>query len=226
MNKRWQEWDSKWEQLSLRERVLLLLVMAVLPLVLIFIFLVEPAIKVLQKVPAEIEVLESSVQSQKGVLEMLQGQEAKDPNIKARQELKLLRQRLLEDKAAIKRAATQLVGADDMLKTLRTVLTAEKGVALISARNLPIEERQLGQPKSEESDADASRAASAVLYVHPVELILEGSYQGLYNYLLKLEGLDDQFFWDVLQYDVEEYPQARIRLQVHTLSSDAGWLGA
>lgn len=226
MNKRWQEWESKWEPLSLRERVLLLLVMAVLPLVLIFIFLVEPAIKTLQKVPAEVAVLESSVESQKKLLAMLQTQDVTDPNIKARKELKQLRQRLIEDKAAIKRAATQLVGADEMLKMLRTVLSAETGIALVSARSLPIEERQLGQPSSQEGEKQEGKPASAVIYVHPVELVLEGSYQGLYNYLLKLEGLDEKFFWDTLEYSVEKYPDARIRLQVHTLSSSAGWLGA
>ena len=226
MNKRWQEWGNKWEQLSLRERGLILLVAATLPLVLIFIFLVEPAVKTLQKVPADIAVLQASVDSQEKVLAMLQSQEAKDPNIKARQALKLLRQRLVEDKAAIKRAATHLVGADEMLKVLRTVLSAETGVALVSARSLPIQERQLGQPSAEEGDEKEPNAVSAVLYVHPVELVLEGSYQGLYNYLIKLEKIDQKFFWDILEYDVEKYPDARIRLQVHTLSSDAGWLGA
>ena len=66
----------------------------------------------------------------------------------------------------------------------------------------------------------------AVIYVHPFQLQLKGSYQALYNYLQRIEQLHQGFFWDQLELNAEKYPEATIRVRVHTLSTEESWLGA
>ncbi|WP_415889645.1 hypothetical protein ACMXYV_17305 [Neptuniibacter sp. SY11_33] len=226
MNKRWQEWDSKWSELTARERVMLLLVGLVAPLALIFVFLIEPAMIVLQKVPSKIEAMQTSIDAQDRVLQLLKSQEPKDPNVEARAELKRLRTQLSEANQDIKRAATNLVSPDQMLSLLRSVLASEQGISLVSAKSLPVVAKQLNE-KPVDADKDTkSGGPEAVIFIHPFELELEGTYQGLYDYLQKIEQLDGVFFWDTLEYKVDEYPSAKVKIKVHTLSSEAGWLGA
>lgn len=226
MNKRWQEWDSKWNELTARERIMLLVVGLVAPLALIFVFLIEPAMIVLQKVPSKIEAMQTSIDAQDRVLQLLKSQEPKDPNVEARAELKRLRTQLSDANQDIKRAATNLVSPDQMLTLLRSVLANEQGIALVSAKSLPVVAKQLND-KPVDADKDTkSVGPEAVIFIHPFELELEGTYQGLYNYLQKIEQLDGVFFWDTLEYKVDEYPSAKVKIKVHTLSSEAGWLGA
>ncbi|WP_415892841.1 hypothetical protein ACMXYN_17220 [Neptuniibacter sp. PT8_73] len=226
MNKRWQEWDSKWSELTARERVMLLLVGLIAPLALIFVFLIEPAMIVLQKVPSKIEAMRTSIDAQDRVLKLLKNQEPKDPNIEARAELKRLRSQLSEANQDIKRAATNLVSPDQMLSLLRSVLANEQGIALVSAKSQPVVAKQLNE-KSVDAEKEANPVGpQAVIFIHPFELELEGTYQGLYDYLQKIEQLDGVFFWDTLEYKVDEYPSAKVKIKVHTLSSEAGWLGA
>ncbi|WP_415906309.1 hypothetical protein ACMXYX_17060 [Neptuniibacter sp. QD72_48] len=226
MNKRWQDWDSKWNELTARERIMLLVVGLVTPLALIFVFLIEPAMIVLQKVPSKIETMQTSIDAQNRVLQLLQSQEPKDPDIEARAELKRLRTELSEANQDIKRAATNLVSPDQMLTLLRSVLANEQGIALVSAKSLPVEAQQLNEKPGEADQKNKPVGPKAVIFIHPFELELEGTYQGLYDYLQRIEHLDGVFFWDALEYKVDEYPTAKVKIKVHTLSSEAGWLGA
>ncbi|WP_286240541.1 type II secretion system protein GspM [Neptuniibacter halophilus] len=228
MNRRWQVWSDKWAGLSKRERGLVLVTVTLAPLALIYVLLLEPALIKLQKLPAELAELETGIRSQQQVLDLLQSQEPVDPNIAARQQLQKLRAELAAADKKIKESTDQLVSPDQMLGLLRSVLTADTGVELVSIKTLGVETMEL-EPEptdTQTGSTDPSDQPKAVLYLHPFELELKGSYQGLYNYLQRIEQLDGVFFWDQLDYQVELYPQASIKLRVHTLSSEAGWLGA
>jgi len=219
---------EKWEALSPRERVLVLLTITIAPLALIYIWLIEPALISIKQIPPKISVLETGIAGQQKVLTLLKGQEVIDPNIAARAELKRLRLELTEKNDDIKRAATNLVSPDQMLLMLKDVLDNGDSVSLLSARSLAVESMQLGQEGDNiNSPEDAAKEGPvATIYIHPFEIELEGTFQGVYDYLLRIEQLDGVFFWDSLDYSVEEHPTAKVKIKVHTLSSEAGWLGA
>lgn len=216
--------ESKWDALSTRERSLVLITAVVVPIVLIYIVLIEPSIMSLKQQQAKLAGLEASIASQNQVLTLLKAKEPVDPNIAAREGLKRLRLELTQANDEIRRAATNLVSPDQMLAMLRDVLKGEQGVALVSARSLAIETLQLGAET--QNDGSASPEPRALIYAHPFEIELEGSYQGVYDYLQKIEQLEGVFFWDTLTYKVDQYPTAKVKIRVHTLSSEARWLGA
>ncbi|MAY41528.1 MULTISPECIES: hypothetical protein [unclassified Neptuniibacter] len=207
---------DKWITLTIRERILILATIVILPLVVIYISLIEPALLSMKDIPSQKAVLETSINSQQQVLKLLKNRDVIDPNIAARKELKRLRSELSTQNEDIRRAATNLVSPDQMLVMLRDVLNNGTAISLVSARSLDVETMELGDPQEN----------SAKIYVHPFEVVLEGSYQGLYDYLNRIEQLEGVFFWDTLDYTVGEYPTAEIKIKVHTLSSVAGWLGA
>jgi len=52
---------------------------------------------------------------------------------------------------------------------------------------------------------------------YELRLELEGSYLGTLRYLRALEALPWKFFWESVEYEVIEYPLARVTLQLYTL---------
>ncbi len=54
---------------------------------------------------------------------------------------------------------------------------------------------------------------------------LEGGYMSTHRYLKALEDLPWRFFFESIDYEVINYPQARITLTVHSVSTQEAWIG-
>ncbi|MQA18882.1 type II secretion system protein GspM [Rugamonas rivuli] len=67
-------------------------------------------------------------------------------------------------------------------------------------------------------------APTPLLYRHGVQLVLQGSYLEMIDYLEALEALPSQLFWGSAALDAEQYPQARLTLTLYTLSLDQKWI--
>ena len=67
-------------------------------------------------------------------------------------------------------------------------------------------------------------APAPLLYRHGVQLVLQGSYLEMIDYLEALEALPSQLFWGAAALDAEQYPQARLTLTLYTLSLDQKWI--
>lgn len=226
MNKQWSQWSERWDLLSKRERLLLILTAVVVPVVLIYVLLIEQPLLALNKLPDQIATAEQARSHQQKLLAFLQEQKLKDPNIAAREELKQLRKQLQLENDKVRNAASNLVSPQQMLVMLRSVLADRSGTALIQAKSLPVETVELGGSTGEGAQEQQEKQPVAVIYLHPFEVELEGNYQGVYSYLQTLENLEGVFFWDLLDYNVEQHPQAKVKVRIHTLSYEAGWLGA
>jgi MSHA biogenesis protein MshJ len=62
-------------------------------------------------------------------------------------------------------------------------------------------------------------------YVHPAEIIIEGSYMDVLAYLKTIEALPWHFYWQRLELQSGSYPKTRVRIELATLSLDKEWLG-
>lgn len=238
----WRQIETAWENLTKREKVLIFATISALPLALIFVLVLEPALDRLQGIDDQISTLEQSVQTQENVLSMLQNAPRPDPNLKAQAQLTSLVNQLDQINNDVELFAQRLVGPEQMLGLLHSVLEGEKQLELVEALSLPVQPLTLKKPEEEnatpelslpkaltaEAEARAREKAmqEAVIYVHPFQLQLKGSYQALYNYLQRIEQLHQGFFWDQLELNAEKYPEATIRVRVHTLSTEESWLGA
>ena len=102
-----------------------------------------------------------------------------------------------------------------MAQLLEGVLSRQPGLELVRIRNLPPETLAT----SEEEDA-------ARFYRHGLEIEVTGSYNAALDYLDSIEALPWRLYWQILELEVIEYPQNRIRIEVSTLSLDEEWIGA
>jgi MSHA biogenesis protein MshJ len=57
------------------------------------------------------------------------------------------------------------------------------------------------------------------LFRHGVEMTVTGSYFDLLEYLNDLEKLPGRLLWGPVELQADKYPEVRLTLQVHTLST-------
>jgi MSHA biogenesis protein MshJ len=72
--------------------------------------------------------------------------------------------------------------------------------------------------------APATLKPRELLYRHGVEIVLQGSYLDMINYMDALESLPVQLFWGKLKLDAQQYPNSRLTLTLYTLSLDPKWM--
>lgn len=123
--------------------------------------------------------------------------------------------------SSIEQLTGNLIPAKKMVQVLEDVLRQSSSLQLVAVKSLPVRRLITGA----EADVSVMQASDGALYLHAVELELRGSYFETLSYLQALEGLPWQVIWDQLEYRVDHYPQADIRLRINTLSSSAGLLG-
>ena len=116
-----------------------------------------------------------------------------------------------------------LVPPEHMVQVIHDVLDRQHGVKLVSLHNKPV--TPLVQPALAAPASQQPVEPESGPYVHPVELIVEGSYLDVLDYLRALERLDWHFHWKALELNTTEYPVNRVRIELSTLSLDREWIG-
>lgn len=145
-----------------------------------------------------------------------------DPDSFARARQQELLSSVAEADLELNRLYGQLIDPREMSLMLTLILQSETTLELISLNNMP-SELLLSSAISEE--AEAGRKSSVELYRHGLQMVFEGTYLDTIRYLQSLEELENNFFWETLEYSVLAYPKARITLDIYTLSTQRGWIG-
>jgi MSHA biogenesis protein MshJ len=113
-------------------------------------------------------------------------------------------------------SARHFVPAAKMIEVLHDVLRRQDSLSLVSIRNLPV--RGLVTPSGD-------NAIIQPPFVHSIELVIDGRYGDIQNYVRELETLQWKFRWSLLDLSTRQYPMTRVRLSLSTLSMDSTWLG-
>jgi MSHA biogenesis protein MshJ len=122
----------------------------------------------------------------------------------------------------IANTASGFVSSKRMIEVLHDMLDRQGRLALVSIRNLPV----TGLVTPADSDADAGAGAPVrAPYVHAIEIVIDGQYADILDYLTALEALPWKFRWTSLDLSTAGYPRNRVRIELSTLSLDSTWLG-
>ena len=120
-----------------------------------------------------------------------------------------------------------LIKADQLPQALQEVLEKTSQLALLEVKTLPTKELQFVAltTANNAQPAPVSEETSAGVFQHVVELRVSGSYSQVVQLLVALESLPWRFYWQGLDYSVDQYPNAEVILRVYTLSSEEGLFG-
>jgi MSHA biogenesis protein MshJ len=227
---------AKLEDMTLRERGIIVGALVVVVVFLWLQFVFDPMERQQKRSRDLVQESETKILALSEEQTMLIEKINQDPNIVLRRQQTQLVAQIEQQRLLLEEKLQGLVAPSKMVDVLKSVLHATAGLKLVRAGNLPVQKFS-SAPEPAVSGAVAGTLAGTLakdapkdtealpLYVHGLELVIEGDFYTIVDFLRRLEGLEQGFQWSMMDYLVTTYPQARVRVQVQTLSLDEQWIG-
>jgi MSHA biogenesis protein MshJ len=238
-----EQYAARFDALSIRERMLVTCALLAAVVMLWMLAIQDPISGKARALVAEKTSLEEQIASAKAGMESAT---SSDPTTLALAEERKVLAELEQVNAQLASKSAGLIPPERMVQVIHDVLSRQRGVTLVSLHNKPVTGLVKNVPPAVPSAAteastdegaeapaetpdDAAVAATPVEstgpFVHPVELVIEGSYLDVLAYLKALEALEWRFYWRVLDLETQHYPVNRVRIELSTLSMDKDWIG-
>ncbi len=214
---------DRFDQLSLRERVIVLIAALLLIALIWDSTFMAPLDKQRKANLQQIISLRAEIAGLDQGIEALVAQGAADPKQSSHATADTLREEIKDIERRLAGVTSGLIAPKEMSHVLEQVLARAGRMQLHGLRTLP--PQGVVAPGSEAAGSPGAAASSAQIYKHGVELELSGSYMDTLYFLQALEALPWRFFWDRIEVVMEEYPRARVKLRLYTLGLEEGWIG-
>lgn len=219
----WRKFEKALNARKQEERVVLLLVVIVVLAYGGFVAVLEPLQLKRADFERRLQVTNAQILEENNRQNEIQTTFSSDPDAFARNRQEELMRSVSNADAELDRLYGQLIDPREMALMLAGILQRESGLELISLSNRPSE--LLLSTASGDAAAASNDTDDVELYRHGLQMVFEGSYLDTIRYLKTLEDQQNNFFWESMQYTVQEYPRARITLDIYTLSTQQGWIG-
>lgn len=146
-----------------------------------------------------------------------------DPNRAARERLEVVLRELNAAQAQVNALAGSMVSPVVMNRLLTDVLDNQTGLRLLSVQNRP--PQRLGEAQATTTTGQTAARQIQRIYRHGLTLEFEGDFLSTLQYLVYLENLSENFYWDSLIFSPIVWPTTRITLDIHTLSLEESFIG-
>lgn len=236
MKQYWHRIQLRIDILSLRERAIIFAMAALILLTLVNSLILDPTYAKQKQLSQGIKQDQAAiVQAQAKIQQVMNLHEA-DPDKSSQQLLGQYQDQIGKMQDSLADMQKGLVSPDRMSALLEDLLKQNKGLKLVSLKTLPVTSlAEQGSADEKRIDnaletikAGAAKAkgkfAADTVYKHDVEIVLQGGYLDMMNYLSQLEAMPWHLFWSRAKLSVEEYPKATLTLTLFTLSLDKKWL--
>ncbi|MFY2509763.1 type II secretion system protein GspM [Vibrio pectenicida] len=215
MNRIWNQLDNRFSTLNQREKLLLAICGLVVIALTMLAWLIEPVVKSNQELTRQVSLTSQNLQSLEADILVVTAKLKKDPNENLNVEYKKLlteSQRLSEKLALM---IESFISPSLMAELLEGVLAETQGLKLVLLESL----------KAQPIVGEVDNQAQTEYYVHPVKIELTGRYFSILTYLKTLESMPVHYYWRSFSYKVENYPNARVILEVYTLGTRQEFIG-
>lgn len=151
---------------------------------------------------------------------------ASDPSIARKNEIAQLNQQIVAVESRLSGLSQGLIGVAQLPKALEDVLQKTAAITVQQVRTLPASELRLAAKAVPAAGGSTTvEEGGTGVYKHGMLIRVSGGYQQLINLMQEIEALPWRFYWESLDYQVTDYPEATIDIRVFTLSSEEGLLG-
>jgi len=217
----WKAWIARIDDMSLRERAMLFGSVALVVVVAAHVTLFD---RLLTKQKGLIERVARDQSQLKAVREQLQSAlkesqaQVRHPDEAAIADLE---SKIREAEKSVEAKQRAFIAPEELPVLLRQMLGRNPQLKLESLRLLPGTPLQTpgGAAPASAPGKPAGAQAGADVYRHGVAVTLTGSYFDLLQYLSELEKLPAPLLWGKFELQVEQYPEVKLTLIVHTLST-------
>ncbi len=203
-----------------------ILAIAIAALVMAYLSLVSDPLRAeISTAQNEVANLTRQIGQQQSSYENMLAQSREDPNKFANDRLDVVQREQAELDRRIRELAGDLISPADMTRILTSVLERQAGLELISFQNLQATPLLAGERNSGEGAGEGGSDISGQVFQHGLRLVFQGDFFSTIKYLRFIEEISGSFFWDSISFQQAEWPQAIVTLEIHTISTDSGFIG-
>lgn len=241
---------KKVNSLSLRERSIIAITISIATIVLFLEVFWVPGFEELEGLKKKTQQFHNRMVILTKTIDELDRQMNKDLDLPLRTRNAQLQKQLLTQEKHLVSVLGYLVKPEEIVDLLQQVFLENDELKVLSFESLPV--RQVFGPQTIAAPASAKggRALSEIgafsgirkvseqdhpqpavpelyarLYSHGVKIELEAGFFAILDYLRRLEALETSLLFNRLEYQVEQYPKARVTLTVETIGLEKEWLG-
>ncbi len=226
MNELLLKYRDKYEELSLREQIMLMASLVVILVMIWFLFLYEPLYLKTKSLSSDLIPIKSNIAKLVEQKQQLKSRRDTDPHLEIKKRITLVTNELEELNKELDEKFHGLITPKKMARVLESVLRQQSALKLVGVRSLESEPLiQKPETDDEIEAAELKKENKVEVFRHGLQIEFEGNYLAALKYLKTLEALDWEFYWDAVVLDVTDYPRARIVITVHTLSLRDYWIG-
>ncbi|HJV85657.1 MAG TPA: MSHA biogenesis protein MshJ [Noviherbaspirillum sp.] len=238
MKQYWQRTALKIDALTLRERAIIFMMSALILVVLVNTALLDPQYAKQKQLSERIKQEQGKIAAMQAEIQQKMTAQSADPDRENKARLQQLKQQLVQMQSTLQGVQKGLVPPDRMAALLEDILKRNGRLRLVSLTTLPVsgvtealpqakaavEESAVRSASKPAASAAAEKPAGESIYRHGVEIVVQGGYMDMLDYLAQLESMPWQLFWGKAKLETDEYPKATLTLTLYTLSLDKKWL--
>lgn len=210
---------EKFDALNERERLSVMLLSAVAIVIIFLELIISPVNQKYDVVDKQLLSLQTQIKQVERQVKILKTKKTRDPDFQEKQKEKLLNEQISNLNVQLKEKMHGLIEPRQMAKVLEVVLAQNTDLKLQRVQSMG------AVPLSPIKAKAGEEAEELGIYRHGMQIEFKGSYLSTLKYLKALDELPWNFYWDVLELNVEKYPVSSIVITVHTLSFHEGWIG-
>ncbi|MDX1303786.1 MSHA biogenesis protein MshJ [Photobacterium sp.] len=207
----WQPLSDRFDLLTHREKMLILLSGWVALLFVGFVLFVEPQMKDVLSAKRQIVSVASELTASNNQITLIERKLKSDPNNEVESKIAALKQQNQTLDEQLRDRVASLVTPVQMSGLMEEVLRRSERLQLMALASQPPVQLISGDDEG--------------YFIHPVRLTLRGRYFDVVNYLRQLEALPVKYYWQSFNYQVDKYPFASIQLEVYTLGESKDFIG-
>lgn len=223
----WQDYSEKFLNISTREQYLVLLTGLIAIIFIFFSLFIDAKLVESKSLAQQTQQINRSNQTAQTTIDILQQSLATDPNEAIQKQIVQYEQKLSSVDSELLLLTSDLINPIQMRYALVDLLKTQQSVSLLSFEVMAAQP-MTSNNASETNEADIDKVnseQSLTLYKHGIKLKLKGSYFKLRDYLSQLEKMQWTFFWQEFDYQLIEYPNSELTIEMYSLSTDKEFVG-
>lgn len=170
----------------------------------------------------QIASLNNQILGQQSAYASMVAASQQDPNKFANDRLAVIAREQSRLDSEIANLAGDLISPADMTRILTSVLQRQAGLELISFQNKDAIPLRSGVANT---SGQVTNDIAGQVFSHGLVIEFQGDFFSTLKYLRFLEEISGSFFWDSISFKQVVWPDALITLEIHTLSSNVGFIG-
>jgi len=207
---------------SMRERVLIFSALLIIIFAFWKAFIFDKIFGSQEAIAQNLQIMEKTIQQLQGQLTEVAKDIQSDPITKLRNQIRVVDVQNKRLEANLLELTKQLIPPVEMTRLLQDMIAERNGIQIIQVRNLP--EEPLFTP--EQLQSEETEIAKFQVYRHPLFIEFNADFHTTLAFIEALEALPWKMHWADLDYQVQQYPLAKVKLTIETLSLDRHWIGA